>query len=589
MICRSLSPGSLACVALLLAACSGSLSADGDDTGNDLVDTDGDGVPDSPGVDTDGDGVPDNGVDPNTPLDPNDPSAAGLSVGWSSRVPRLTHRQWENSVRDLLHLDDVTGLSSAFTPDPSTRFDTNVVSSKITAGLWTDYQTAAESVAKMVTDDAGLLARITPANLPADLAGQASVFVNEFGHRAFRRPLQTTEVDSLIALFQQGTTLEPAADPFAAGVELVLRAVLQSPYFLYRLETSDTALGNAIALSSHEIATRLSYALINSTPPDDLLAAADAGEVSTPEQIAQWAQTLLALPGAETTVVAYHEQLFRIAGYGSIGKDPELFPTFSTALAPTLREEARLFLDDITVTQNGGLSQLLTASSTYVNEDLAPFYGLQGDFGPDFEKVQLDPAQRAGILTQLGFLATYGTLSQSDPIHRGVLISSNILCRELMPPNVTLPPLPAQQAGQTNRERIDQHTSACGAGCHDVIINPLGFAFEHYDAVGQWRDTDNGQPVDSSSSYPLDGQTVSFNDAVELSSLIAQSPAAHSCYATHWLEYALGRSPAAGERPEVETLAQNSLQGASSKALLAEIVGSAIFRTRALDGAEGTP
>jgi hypothetical protein len=570
----------------LLACGNGSLeqTTGGNPAPAPTTDTNGDGVPD-PVTDTNGDGVPDTGMDTNgdgVPDPVTDPTAAPSGVGWSTRAARLTHRQWENSVRDLLKLDAEPGLALAFTPDPSKRFDTNIEETKVSAGLWTDYQTAAETLANQVAADPTQLARITPANLPADAAAQGTAFVTEFGRRAFRRPLEQTEIDGLVALFAQGPTLI-GGDPFASGVNLVIRAILQSPYFLYRLETSNVASNGRIALSGYEIASRLSYALLNTLPTDALLDAAAAGALDTPAGIAQWATTLLDDPRSGQTVQLFHEQLFRVGGYGSISKDPDLFPDFTTDLQPALQNEARLFFNDITVTQAGGIRELLTSPTTFVNDELAPFYGLSGTFGSEAQKVDLDPTRRAGILTQLGFLATYGTLSQSDPIHRGVLISSNLLCQGLSPPPNGVPPLPAIEPNQTNRQRIDAHTSVCGGACHATIINPLGFAFENYDAIGQWRDTDNGQPVDATGTYSIDGAMVSFNNAVELSGILAGSTAVHDCYASNWVEYAMGRAPVALESAAIDGLGQQSLAGASAKTVLAQVTSLELFRARGED------
>lgn len=573
------------CGGVLALACGGTLEdTAGNPAGTPVVDSNGDGVPDTM-TDSNGDGIPDTGVDGNGDGVPDpvvDPTAPAEGIGWSTRVPRLSHRQWENSVRDLLKLPAEPGLANAFTPDPSKRFDTNVEDSKVSAGLWTDYQTAAETLANQVAGDAGLLAGITPANLPTDPAAQGTAFVIEFGRRAFRRPLEQTEIDGLVALFDQGPTLL-GGDAFASGVNLVIRAILQSPYFLYRVESSTVAANGRIALSGYEIASRLSYALLNTLPTDALLAAAQSGTLDTAAGIQQWATTLLDDARSAQTVQQFHEQLFRVGGYGSISKDPELFPNFTTDLQPALQQEARLFFNQITVTQAGGIRELLTSPTTFVNDELAPFYGLQGTFGSELQQVELDTTQRAGILTQLGFLATYGTLSQSDPIHRGVLISSNLLCQKLTPPANGVPPLPAIEPNQTNRQRIDAHTSACGGACHSVIINPLGFAFENYDAIGQWRDTDNGQPVDSSGTYSIDGAMVAFNTGVELSGILAESTAVHNCYAGNWVEYAIGRVPVPQEQTAIGGLGQQSLAGASAKGLLASVTSLELFRTRGED------
>jgi hypothetical protein len=241
-----------------------------------------------------------------------------------------------------------------------------------------------------------------------------------------------------------------------------------------------------------------------------------------------------------------------------------------------------MFFDDVTK-NSGGIRDVLTKPFTFVNNRTAGFYGLNnGSFTPAMQRVDLDPQRRAGILTQLGFLAKNGGLVQSDPIHRGVLINLNVLCEKIVaPPN--LPPLPELQPSQTNRQRVHNHTNTCGAGCHDTRINPIGFAFENYDAIGAWRNTDNGQPVDASATYRLDGQTLTYSNGIELARKLAESRRVHDCYATNWLEYALGRKPITAEAESIKIISNASLGGAGAKALLARIATLDTFRARPVE------
>jgi hypothetical protein len=149
-----------------------------------------------------------------------------------------------------------------------------------------------------------------------------------------------------------------------------------------------------------------------------------------------------------------------------------------------------------------------------------------------------------------------------------------------------IPPLPEQKPNQTNRQLVEAHTNTCGKGCHDTRINPIGFAFENFDTVGSWRDTDNGQPVDAKSTMVIDGKSHTFNGAPELMQVLASSPQVHRCYTQGWMEYALGRAPAAVEQGWVEQLAEASNGGASATELLVKLVVSDVFRARP---AGGTP
>jgi hypothetical protein len=498
-------------------------------------------------------------------------------IGWSTRYPRLSHAQWENTVRDLLSLDALPNLAQGFALDPDSRFDT-FNARTVSANLWLDYQRAAELIAKDVAHDNAKLAKV----VSASAQGNPQAFVSELGARAYRRPLTEQEIAGHSALFDQAAALFQGGDAFANGAELVLRALLQSPHFLYRVESSTQATDKKIFLNSYEIAARLSYGLWNTMPSAELFASAAAGELATADGVSKWTQQMLKDPRAKAPLVGFHDQLFNVANYGTIAKSKTLFPTFTEALAPVLRDEARRFFEEIVVARGASVAGLLTTPLTFVTDATAPFYGLTaGTFGSQLTKVELDPAKRAGVLTQLGFLSKYGSQSQSDPILRGVHISLDILCSSLPAPPNDIPPLPALLDGQTNRQRVEALTgnAPCSA-CHATFINPLGFAFESYDAIGQWREADNGQPVNSSATFQLDGKEVSYNGPVELSQLLAKSPAVHRCYSKNWLEYVMGRKPAAEEAAVLDKVAAASLQADSLGGLLANITALETFRAR---------
>jgi hypothetical protein len=315
-------------------------------------------------------------------------------------------------------------------------------------------------------------------------------------------------------------------------------------------------------------------------PSAELFAAAKAGELTTPEGVTKWTQSMLKDARAKGPLVGFHDQLFNVVNYGTIAKSQTLFPTFTEALAPVLREEARRFFEEIVVTRGASVAGLLTTPVTFVNAQTAPFYGLTAS-GDTLTKVDLDPTKRAGVLTHIGFLSKYGSQTQSDPILRGVHISLDIICSALPAPPNDIPPLPALLDGQTNRQRVETLTSKqpCST-CHATFINPLGFALERYDAVGQWRDVDNGQPVNSAATFNLDGQDVSYDGPVQLSQLLAKSPAVHRCYSKNWLEYVMGRKPASEENGVLDTVAAASLQADSLGSLISNITALETFRAR---------
>ena len=508
---------------------------------------------------------------------------AAAKVPFQSAYPRLTHAQWENTTRDLLKLDAVPGLSASFTSDPlGGIFDNDESVLQVTSPLWADYQRAAEELAAMMIADPQKLAKIVPPDMGQSLDARARQFITEFGRRTYRRPLTAQEIDAHAALFASGATVL-GGDPFLSGMQLVLEAFLQSPHFVYRVEQGAAKAGNTglIPLGPYELATRLSYLLWNTMPNDALLDAAAKGELSTVEGLRGRAEQMLLDPQAKLVMRNFHRQLFNWKKYADLYKDPAVFPEFVPEIGDDLRLEAEAFVDNVIYEQDGGVLELLTSRTAYVNDRLAAIYGVPAPAGADFGKVELDAATRSGALTRLGFLAANGTARASDPIHRGVFINLRMLCVKLPPPPDNVKPLPGG-SDKTTRDLVDSHTGdgTCGKGCHSTLINPAGFAFEGYDAIGRYRTMDNGYPVNSAAEYTLGGTVVQYKDAIEWSQIIAESTEANQCFAKHWLEFALGRDAQPEDETLIGQLGDSSRGGSSFKEMLLDIIVSDSFRAR---------
>jgi len=498
-----------------------------------------------------------------------------------TRYPRLTHEQWSNTVMDLFRLDAPPGLAGEFFPDTELgEFDTDARRLTVTAGLWGDYQRAAETVAASVTA-AGAMDAWLPAGLPADGAARRDDFITRFGLRAYRRPLSDAEVARLGALFDLGTTHFPSLDAFTAGVRLALEAMLQSPSFVYRVERSETEVDGLIVLDDWELASKLSYLIWDTMPDDALFDAAAAGVLTDPAELRAVAEGMFDHPRAHAKLERFHEQLFEM----DLWTDTDHSVTdWRPELAPMMVEESRLFIDEV-IGSGGSVRDLLTSNVAFVNEDLAALYGVSGVTGSEYQRVLLDEAGRGGLLTRLGFLTKYATLAEPDSIHRGVFINNRILCRNIQaPPSI---PDNLMPSGDTNRERITSITGpgTCGESCHGGIINPIGFAFEAYDAIGRVRADDNGFPIDDSATYlTADGTPVSFDGALELADALAEIEAPHRCYSTRLLEFAYGREYDDGDSPLVYRAALGSREeGLAVRDILVELVESRSFRTRAVE------
>jgi hypothetical protein len=479
-----------------------------------------------------------------------------------TRAQRLTNSQWQHAVADILRLTNAPNLAADFeTPVAVRDFTNNEQVLSVTGRLAQSYETAAEAAAALATG--------SDAALSALYGGTDSEgFVREFGRRAFRRPLTAEEEQKYLAVFAQGETLYGAG--FANGGALVIRAMLQAPAFLYRTELG--AAGDA--LDGYEVASKLSFWLLGTTPSDALLDSAAAGELDSEQGLEEVARGMLEQAGALEVMRDFHGQLLHFARYSAIAKAG--VPEYTEALNAELEEASYLFFDRV-FEQNHGLREVFGSSTGYVGAAMAAIYGLPAP-ASGFEARDLG-SSRAGFFTQLPFLILYSTNDTPDPIHRGLFLHSDMLCADLAAPVADIPPIPPLEPGQTNRERITALIGSCGGACHGVFMDPLGFAFENFDGMGRERTTDNGKPVDTAASYPFAEGTAFFDGAAEMMQILANSQQAHTCYSKKLASYALQRDIVELDRPLLEGMAAVSLDQ-SLKELVISLVRDPAFRLR---------
>lgn len=505
----------------------------------------------------------------------------------TTRLTRLTHKQYDNTIAALTGLD--LRPSEDFLADQRQAGFDRGIDLQVGDVLARAYRDAAESVAEAVLDSQTAYSRVLGC-APAQGDSCARSFIESFGKRAFRRPLTSLEQASYLALFQQGPELVDSGDDFQRGVRVVMEAMLQSPKFLYRTELSDTPANGAIALNSYEIASRISYLLVNAPPDPSLMQAADADQLRDPNMVAMHAQRVLnSGEGAHETVRDFHHQWLELDIFPQkLTKDPARYPSVTPALAGVLAQEVEQFVDAISFTNKRGFLSLMTAPFTFVNRTTAAIYGVTGSFDDDtLQRVDLDPSQRAGLLTQLGFLASHAFSTVSSPIHRGVFVQRRLLCNQIPPPPAMVPALPTVDGAaiRTTRQQVDQHTSptAC-SGCHHALINPVGFGLEHYDAVGAYRTQENNVPIDASGMLAGTMSNAMFSDGVGLAHAIAEAPEARACYAKNWFRYTLGRAETTADACTISQLA-DKLQNDEYTALdlLTDITRSNSFMYRAAE------
>jgi len=491
-----------------------------------------------------------------------------------TRVTRLSHAQYQHTVQDLFGIRD--SLDLTFAPDALNGFGFDTSNDfRVDTRLGPQYRAMAETLAQRAVTDAAIFARIVPCDPAAPVAGSpdcAAQFLNTFGERAFRRPLSGEEAQAFRQLFDLGAQLLQSGDPFRDGMQLALEALLQSPQFLYRTDASvQQGPDGRVALSDWEVASRLSYFLYDSMPDAELFDAARGGRLHTADQIEAEARRMLNHPRVLAKLGSFHEQVWQFGRFSRISPDRATYPNVPSNFVARVSESAKQFVGDV-LASGGGLEELLTAPFAYVDDGLAPLYGVPaaGQAGA-FARVDFQNGGRQGLLMQVGYLASNSYAIKTDPIHRGLFVIRNVLCRQIPDPPpgaATTPPPPTDQPIVTTRDEISLLTgqSFCPT-CHSNI-NPPGFAFEGFDAVGQKRETENGAAVDTASEMVLDGQRVSFSGPNELVELLARSEEAHSCYVSRWIEFAYGRPLALDDVGTWDTLSERSLPVADIVAAL---------------------
>jgi hypothetical protein len=447
----------------------------------------------------------------------------------------------------------------------TTDFANNEHVLSVTNGLWEDYQFAAEAIAAQVTASEATLSKVYAGT---DAAG----FITSVGRRAYRRPLTAAEVQTYQTIFSTGSAMSGTGTAFSKGAALVIRALLQSPVFLYRSELG----ANGAPLNGFEVASKLSFWLRDTTPTDTLLDAAASGQLDTAEGAVAAAKQMLEEPAAVAVMRKFHGELLHFARYSTISKLD--VPSYKESLNAEYEESSYLFFDRI-FEQNLGVREILTSTVGFVGPGTAALYGVAPPTNGYAER-ELG-AERAGYFTQLPYLTLYAFNNEPDSIHRGVTINLDILCANPGQPAANLPPVPALQAGQTNRDRISNLTAGCGGECHNSFINPIGFAFENFDGMGQFRTTENGLPVNTAGSYPFSEGVKSFANATQLMQMMASGGQAHACYAKKLSSYALQRDIVQNDLPLLEALKASSMSTTGSlKQVLLDLVKHPAFRTR---------
>ncbi|MDX2022985.1 MAG: DUF1592 domain-containing protein [Deltaproteobacteria bacterium] len=519
-------------------------------------------------------------------------AAQGGNAGGAMAAPalgvvplrRLTKREYENTIRDLLGAP--ASYAAGYPVDDVSKhgFATATNTSELMA---TSTMEAADGLARFAV---GKLNTLLPCSTAGDDACATSLIEN-LGQRAFRRPLLTSEKQELFALYNYGRK-ELALD-FKGGVRVLLTAMLQAPQFLYHWEQGEQSVAKqddgSVSLGAYHLASRLSYFLWGSMPDAALFEAAANNRLSDPGERETQARRLLADAKGRGTVSDFFTQLLYLDGVVRAEKDTQSHPEWTAAVRAAALLESQKFVQDVVLDGDGTWRSLMTANGSFVDEPLGKLYGVTNVKGTSLAKADLPFSQRAGLLTRAAFLAAHSGPTDTalvTPIHRGQTVRKRLLCQTIPPPMANIQS--RASSGTTTRERLNSHVAdpACAA-CH-TLMDDLGFAFENYDATGRWRTMDNGKPVDASGIISaLDSGEPTFNNGLELAKLLANTPEVNECVASSLLRYGLGRMDTEGEAKSL----LGTLQGdeLNVREALIKVAASRGFAFRLLSQGEVLP
>ncbi len=493
-------------------------------------------------------------------------------------IRRLTSDQYVGTVRMLL---GDAAADAATPPDDASALGLKVIAAADLPMAPTDveaYELSARRVADAALNDPATYAKVVTCT-PSGTADQAcfSQIASTFGHTAWRRPLDSAEVATLVnaavvAANEYGT--------FDGGAASLLSAILQAPDFLYQIEIGEpdpTAPAGIVRrkLTQSELASRMSFFLVGRAPDAALIARAEGGGLGDDAAIRQVATELIAQPEARETLSRFYAELYDFDDTSSIQKDPARFPLFTDATRAAIAEETRLFLEDIVWTRNADAREIYDASFTFVNQDNAWIYGLAIG-GPAFQRV--DIANRRGILTQPSFLARKAHPGMTSPTRRGLFIITALLCGSVPPPPPDVTPTfpPDDGTPKTMKQRLAMHASSESCTpCHGRT-DPSGLSMEHFDAVGAWRDTDQGMAIDTAGQTTEIGQ---FSSVADIGPLLRENEQANICMARFLFRQSTGHIEAAGEDPALVAIDEAFAAGGYRvQQLMAEIAVSPAFR-----------
>lgn len=498
-------------------------------------------------------------------------SAAEVDVG-AVTLRRLNAVEYDNTVRDLL--GDTTRPGRHFPPDDGAYGFTNIGAAlNISPLLLEQYEQAASKLAASAVTSRDLIT-CTPESTP-EAKDCARQILAPLLRRAWRRHVEAAEIEALVAI---AVSAQQNGLSFGDAMAVAIKALLLSPSFLFHVEIDpDPTSTAAHDVDDYELASRLSYFLWSTMPDDALFAYAEAGKLAAPRVLDRQVRRMLADPKAQALLDNFASQ-WLLHTFDLRTPDMVLFPSFDDELRAAMAAETRAFVGSFLFGEEP-LPDMLDAPFSFLNERLGAHYGVPGLSGDTLVRVPLDPAShRGGLLTHGSVLTMTSVATRTSVVRRGEWVLAELLCSPPPAPPANVPALPPAVTVGTMRERLEEHRKnpACRS-CH-TQMDPIGFALEHYDAIGRWRDTDQGQPIDATGSTPT-GQT--FDGGAELSAVLKADSRFVDCATRKLFTYALGRVPGAFDEPRLKGLVKAfAKDGYVTRNLIVNIIGSDAFRKR---------
>lgn len=561
----------MACAAaLLFAACSGSSEGDGGNTEKPPKE-------EMPPVDPDS-----FNRNPEHPLSCDRPLS---EVSSATQLQRLTHQQYANTLRDLFQgLVPDGDLPRA--QDFADELKEGTFSNNVLRQLGSDAVTQAREAA--VVSVSGAAVKDLPKLMGCEgEGGCVDSFIENFGLRAWRRPLTNDEKGGLKDLYGEARK----SFEHKESVQVVLGAMLQSPQFLYRIQegTGDAEKDLGKRLSDYEVASNLSYTIWNTMPDNELFEAAKKGELKTAAQVEQQATRMLESDRGREAILQFQREWLHTDRLANdlATKDTQIYPNYGASQADAILKGLDKFLEDSFWEGDHSLKRFYTSSKGFVNDASAELFGVEKPGSSDLVSVDLDSSQRQGFLTQPGFLAGRANRQNHSAILRGAFIMEQLLCAPSPPPpDDVIPEIkPVEDRESMTYRQVVQATVEVGTckGCHEVI-DGYGFLFENYDATGAYvtkeRDLDIDASGQVSGTYDLDGQ---YQNGIEFAQKLAESEQAAQCAVQFFYEFAMARKPMAEDGCMIAPLTDNFIKnGTDMQKLLVDIVKTPAFRYRSV-------